>query len=477
MDFFLDEALIIGPASDTLEIQGLYNAYPAFPSQVYGALLRAAGLVKELDLQEILVVSRVFNVFLFLFNLLLFYLVVRRWLERWSLLALFLFASTPSVFYSATVIKAEALLMAETLGLLLLVPGIVRFPYRWMRHLAAGVLCGLALGTKYYPAPLAVYAAALFLAFWKSRPLPQRALWAAPRILLFVAAVGAAAYLTDFHFPDVEYLQKNYDIRVLDEPSFFRSVDAPGAFPYGRVSYMLLFQAPFALGWMNILPALAAVALRRVPWPAVVVGGALTLAVLGIGALTLTHFPWDFVLIAPLVAFSVTCLLKKFSLTNRLSCFVFAVFMVAVVLASILQYSSVVAMIRGCLVEERRLHREAVNLVGKDYMYFLISKSLLVQNIKSDCIEETVRKKQPHGLLILDSYVYNLCKYPEGSGYRKSGEFLMDVIEGKTEYRLVQQQRIPYFRLNLTVDPERSMSFYLLAKKPVAEDAAAARDG
>ncbi|MBW1990310.1 MAG: glycosyltransferase family 39 protein [Deltaproteobacteria bacterium] len=150
------------------------SKYPPFPFMVYGAVL---GLFPD---AYPLLVARALNFGLLLVNLGLFFLLCRRFLDKkWSLFALFAFLGMPVVYYSGIIVKTEGLLLLELLVLMLCLERIHRLGDKPWVHACCGVVCALAVTTKYMVFLPMLYAGFTLHAYRHASQLKNKAVnWA-----------------------------------------------------------------------------------------------------------------------------------------------------------------------------------------------------------------------------------------------------------------------------------------------------------
>lgn len=420
------------------------------------------------------VVSRAVNLVLYGINIALFFLALRHFLPRsWALFGTLVFALSPGVFFSAIFVKTESLLLLGICSALFFGGRLAHDSQKIRWHALLGVCAGLTIAVKFNPFPVLVYLSALFLG--RDRTDLRRMVSSAG--IFAATALAATALMWPGVFDLSGYSAERFKVDIYFEnaPSAFRGVDELFAFPYGRFSYGLCLILPFAAGPLNYLAALAGLFFSAVPKRVLALWGPASACYLLAALLvTLIRPAWLFTPAIP--AISAGCVLfwkriwEGFGKKGRIAA---SLGMALVAAVSLYQYPAAAMGINETIKAQAEGLREAARLsgraLGRDDVLLLTNSGLAVhQGYAARNPSETVLKRRPQYIMLLDSYLKNFCKYAKNPGYAAQCAYFGRLMEGREGYSPVWNRRIDFPLRSLSPDPEGSMTVFLLKRNSKA---------
>lgn len=470
-----DESDIVGLAY--LHIKGnpypIYK-YPNFPYFFYEFFFRIWILVAEpTDTEYPITVARFVNTAIYTVNIVLFYITARYYLDRrWSLFASILFAFSPVVFLSGVFVKTESLLLAELFVVLISVHELLIKPELKRWHVIAAVACGLGVSTKYNIALVSIYLSGLVIVYVFNREgrLLNRliSLFRSSNGWIFIGVFVVTVLISwpdIWRYPPPSDVLKD-DLYFCSLPTYWRCVDEPFAFPYGRYSYTFLHSIPFAVGIFNYAFFWLALVFRAIPARVLGLWGVFTAVFLIVPIhATLTRTPWTFTCCVPL--FSIAGALFFNSLLNKwkgpaakVVVYTFACF---AILVSATQYTTFVDWYYARLLIPKAANDSKENSTDRVYA-FLHCLSPRTYSVNGD-FAKSVEQGKPKYILVLDAYLYNICKYKENPVYNLQCEYLKKLISEKEGYKILWTKSIDIPFKELFFDPEVSMTYYFLKRQ------------
>ncbi len=448
-----------------------YNKYPPFPIMFYEFFfILTSVFLKLTTVKDYFQIGRIINVSLLTFNIMIFYLYVRSYLSRvWTLLACLLLLLAPAVFFSGTVLKTESLLLTEILLCLYSINRIQKEPDKVIWHVITAVCCALSVTTKYNVLIFVIYLSGIVLSIHNKQndKIVDKftAVIKNKNILIFTAVVIVVILLT---WPTIwsikeiiENVHMHSDIYTVPYPSFWRAVDEPFSFPYGRYSYSLTTIIPFALGVCNYLFALLALVKKLVPKQILLTYGIYSLIYVIISnSLTLIKMPYMYTPIVPFMIICAVFFMKYFFHSGRKVIYKIAgiVLIISSITFSIIQYPLMYNWLKAGLDTQKYI----LTIGEEDSKVLLLftNQASLKQGIDVKDIEGSVKKINPDYIMTLNSYFLNFRKY-RNPDYKKQYVFYEKLKNGKTNYMLIWDVEVDFPLKFLFIDPEVSINYSL----------------
>ncbi len=458
-----DEGDILIPAFFHLE-QGIgypFKKYPPFPFMFYEAFLWVFEWFITLKESNLFLAGRLINLGLCCADIVLLFMAARDWMEdRWALLASFLFAFCPLILLSSAIAKSESLLLGEILIALWAGFRVMNHPESVGYHVICALAAAAAVATKFNPMPGVIWLACASMGLASSGFRFRRVLWNlafgpgarwfAPIffVAVFFLFLPVAGELKDFSW---EEFRK--DCYFLSAPSGFRATEEFLGFPYGRIAFPFTFLLPFALGPLNYLFILGAMALRASP-PRWVAAWVISFAVyLALFTITTVPLAFNFLIpIAPMASVAPVFMLKRIKkhLGRGIA---FAILILMSV--SLNQSATLIEMLANMQI--------SMKSVPKNCMFLVSHCTTASQGWDPNAPGEGILRDHPQYLYYSDSYGLGFCK----AGNEKECRFFKNLIGPDSPYRIkwIKRVRYPWKWLAVLVNPEASFTSYLLESK------------
>ncbi|MFH1886613.1 MAG: glycosyltransferase family 39 protein, partial [Pseudomonadota bacterium] len=441
----------------------------------YSYVFRAAHALGQLKPDGFLDAARFANHLLYLINIFLFFAALRLYFRPfYALLGAFLFAFSPAIYYSGAVVKTESLTLVWILLSLLVAHRIRQEPRALLWHALAAFLSAMAVSTKYNPVPMAIWLCAWTAGEWEGiaqwRNMARNMLFSArPWVFTAVFAVVLLIFGKNALFGQRPDWFVTGEAAFLPFPNFLRSVPGWMTFPYGRWSYGLLFVLPFAAGLWNLVVAFPATVRKSPPREFLWIWGAsLAPYFIATTLYTWSRASWFFSPMMPFVIAAGLFLYRDLLESSRSAGFraggVLAVFVALGMSAA--QYPSNLDMIAGIITVGVEMSGPASeDGQGVVPVKLITNAGVKGQGLNPGHPASDILARQPESVLLLDSYAFNFLKFPSGSEEKKEGEILKELMEGKHGYEVKRKKSLDFFRINLTFDPEASMTYYYLVRE------------
>ncbi|MCA9575742.1 MAG: glycosyltransferase family 39 protein [Myxococcales bacterium] len=458
-----DEGSIIVPALE--HTAGVFQPdvkYPSFVFWFYGVFLRLFGASEYSPWA--LWIARGVNAALSALSVPLLYVTARRYVAPAAAVgALLVYLSAPITALHCFVVKAESLVVVETLLVFWATQRMLDEPQRLRWHVFAALGVSAAITTKLHVLPAFIYAAGWLQAYRTEGARPALGEAAAFVATLLVATLLVWTNLWIFdqvvaHWQSDPYFQPN--------ATTFRAVPGFRSFPYDRYGSFFVSVLPLSLG---------------IPLALLFFAGLLTWRHLRQGAderglaprAALNPILGSATLLALTLALNGTLLRIPHSFTTV---FLWSYYVVAVVLDH--------ALLRG-----RRTLAAVLVAIPALYGGWIVSQlddtwaegelgphlahegALLLANATSAepdrlPIETTIERDPPPVLVVLNAYFFNMCKYRDHEIYAANCAYFSRLIAGDAGYDLTTVVPFNIPGRLLSIDPEiREARFYVLHRR------------
>jgi hypothetical protein len=425
----------------------------------------------------------------------LFCLAARSYLERsWAVLATLVFCCMPGVFFSGVVLKTESLQLLEVLAAMIATNRLADGDESLRWHVVAAVAAALALATKLNPMPLFMYlSCVVVMRFSLKRPVSMKA--SAVFAVSFAIAI-LLGWRNLWTFGEViKYWER--DIYFQSGAAFLGAVPELLAFPYGRYSSFFLTTLPAMAGfgvWVLFWPALA---LRTIPTRLLLILGVSVLLHLAVAlSFTRLRWPFSFTPVAPFFVLGAVSLLRRmyrmeYSKSRLLWPMAACVLAAGLAGFSFQSRECMTGMYYGYFKPVREFDNvkfrmsdpyetgendpargrgagggrspSSMLLLGGYTMKFRTQDRPTEREDDSNPIRKIVESRRPANILLIDSYLLNMCKYRDNPVYADNCIFFRELVEGRAGYRVHTIRSAEFPSKQLFFDPElRSFTYYLL---------------
>jgi hypothetical protein len=427
--------------------------YPTFIYIFYEKLfLISKFLGNEIGLEF---TSRIINCTLFSINGLLFYSLSKKYLQgKWPLLGLFLFYSSPSLFYTAVEIRPSGLLLLELMLITCLVENLVKAPDKKVYHLLAGIVSGLAIATKFNPSYTFIYFFGLLFIYDK-RPVRSSLILFTLGLLLILPL----AWPTIWNFGKYFFtpaVSNNYYFSV--HPGLGKAVDETWSFPFGRYSLGLFIVLPIAAGVINTLIASIGLPLKLYSKKFLFIWVFhIPIYLLILFNFTLYRLPHMFTLAVPAIILGATITIQFFYQGLKYKK-IFAP-ITSLILISLIQGSVQADIASGYA---KIVKKEIPELLNKKPVVLLNNYNQ--SEIKGDQIDLFIKQNRPKTIITLDSFLFNYCKYRKNEVYIRHCQYFKNLLKGKEGYKSQVFRKINYPFRDFFIIDSLSFKFYLLTR-------------
>lgn len=458
---FGDEGDLIRPAQE--HARGIFQhrvKYPSFSLHLYGLSFLATGVIDDFD--ACLRQARVINALFFGLGILLTYAVARRLISaRGALVAALLFATTPVIMVYAPYVKTEPLLFVETLLCMYAVLRVADEPQRLRWHALAGLCAGLAMATKISVYPGLMYVAWLLVDAARRRSVAWRP------VALFAGVAITAMLLT---WTNLWLLPQMWDFWQ-DDPYFqpnaspFRAVPGLRAFPWDRYTSFFVVSLPLSIGW----PMMAAVlwstrlSVHRGAFGYAIGGATLVALVLSLQA-TMLRVPHGFMTLYLWAVITTAVVIERLRTSEarwrRVASAGLLVLILGVSVATVAD-----------LTLSNPEHDAERFMTGDDVMLVLYARSRAPD---TETLRSQVERNAPRRIVVMSSYLINMCKYRDHAIYEDNCRFYRSLIAGETPFHHVTDLPMPIPLAFLAVDAEVRDARFLVFERDGASASSAA---
>lgn len=453
---FGDELDLIRPAQE--HARGVFQPrvkYPSFSLHLYGLAFRLTGVLDDLD--GCLRVARVINATLFGLGILLTYAVARRLISaRGALVAALLFCTLPVFVAYAPYVKTEPVLMVETLLAMYAVLRVAESPERLRWHVLAGLCAGLALATKISVFPGLMYVAWLVVNLARQqspgwRPVAVFASVALGSMLVTWSNLWILPEMWE-HWQDDPYFQPN--------AGPFRAVPGLTAFPWDRYTSFFAMTLPLSVGWpmMVALCWSFRLSVHRGPF-GYAIGGAAAVALLMSLQATMLRVPHGFMTLFLWAIITTAVALERLRVSPARWRRV----------ASSVLLASIVAMSVAIQFDLRKSNPEeeaGLPAMGANSMLILYAGN---RQPDVETIRAQVARNAPQRLVVMSSYLLNMCKYRGHALYEDNCRYYRSLLAGETPFRHTADVPMPIPLPLLSFDPEIRDARFLVFERDDAE--------
>ncbi|MBL8033329.1 MAG: glycosyltransferase family 39 protein [Leptospiraceae bacterium] len=460
-----DEMVVAAPAMN--HIRGVpfpVNLYGYLPYYIYEVYFRLIALFSSVSvtLDVAIVQGRVLNSFLSIVNLTLFFLLLRRYFDAWlALAATVILGLMPAYVFCSVFLKTETLQVLEITLLLLVADRIVKKPELLWNHVLAGVLCAMAVATKYN-----IFVAIIYAVAWlpsarsnKTTALKNLAIFGVATVVAVVVFwPGILEVIRDGGFRGMER-----DQYFLPFPTISRAVDETWAFPYGRFSYSLVV-FPVAAGYAPVILTLIAFWRKLIDLKLFFQWGLFALVYLFVyHVASLVRTGYVFNTLLPFIAMAAASALK--TVRQNTSGFAHSRNLRLIVVAGVFglmvyQSFSMVKLVSSIVnvTNAKKQH------YGQQLDVLITSAATLATGIDPMDIENSLGRRNTRYLLVLDSYLQNYCKYRHNERYAAQCDFFQRLLAGRTYFSLEEKIVLDFPLKYWIFDPEGSYTFLLFRR-------------
>jgi len=402
--------------------------YPTFMYIFYEKLfLFSQFFGNELGLE---LTSRVINCTLYSINGILFYHLSKRYLSsKWNILGIFLFFSSPALFYSAIEIRPAGLLVLELLIITLVVEKLIESPKIKIYHFLSGIISGLAIATKFNPSYFFIYLFGILYLYLNQSRLPKK-------IDLSLAAFGLIISLP-IGWPTIWGFGNYFNTPGVSDnfyfsnfPGFGKAIEETWSFPYGKYSMGLVIILSFAAGILNYILFWVGAALRIYSKRFLFIWiFHIPIYLILIFNFTLYRMSHMFTLAVPAIILGATILLRY--LTHRWGPKIFIPLLFPLIILSLIQTPIQADIASGFA----QIVKQEIPTKFTDEGPLLLITNYNNNEIKGDQIDLYIQNKRPKTIIALDSFLYNYCKYKNNKIYIRHCSFFKKLLNGQAGYR------------------------------------------